>query len=144
MESIASPMRPSPPEFAGVDLERTRRPGVPREREPRPWPNTRFPPVRQAGQPSVPRHGRPGKPMPPVFGTAVPPEGLSGRLRRAAYRYPDHFLRHWMMLIAADRIDSMGSNAGRLLRTAAPGLVAAAGVAAWRYRKNRRSGPWSR
>ena len=56
------------PDHWGVDLDRARRPGVPKERPPAPWPHTHYPPVRQEGQPSSPLHGRPNKSMPPVFG----------------------------------------------------------------------------
>jgi hypothetical protein len=42
-----------------------------------------------------------------VYGTAQPPKGVSGLVRAAAYKYPDHFTRHWMMLLLADRIDAM-------------------------------------
>jgi hypothetical protein len=112
----------------GVDLDPARRPGVPRERAPAPWPNTRFPPARMQVPPSSPKHNRPGKPMPPVYGTAVPPHGLSGAIRKAAYRYPDHFMRHWTLLLFADRVDSWGTRAGKLLRVVAP-LAAVALVA---------------
>lgn len=132
-------LRPSPPAGAGYDLDPSRRPGVPRERDPRPWPNARFPPARQQGEPSVSIHGRPGKPMPPVFGTAVPLRGVSGAIRKAAYGYPDHYMRHWMMLMAADRVDSAASSVGRLLRSAAPGLLAAGGLGFLAVRRNRRN-----
>jgi hypothetical protein len=71
-------------------------------------------------EPAVPRHGRPGKPMPPVYGTAVPLAGLSGALRRSAYGRPDHVASHWLMLLLADRVDSWGTRARRLLPVAAP------------------------
>ncbi len=41
----------------------------------------------------------------PVFGTAQPPRGLSGLLRRLAYRIPTHYRRHWLLLMLADRVD---------------------------------------
>src|ERR1700687_6366372 len=73
------------PAWAGVDQDPARRPGVPRMRlDPRPLPNTRFPPERQAGEPAAPMHGRPNKRMPPVFGTSTPLAGLSGPGRRPA------------------------------------------------------------
>lgn len=40
-----------------------------------------------------------------VFGTAAPPSGLSGIIRRAAYKYSESDYRRWMPLILADRID---------------------------------------
>lgn len=46
---------------------------------------------------------RPG--LTPVYGTSVPPSGLSGRLRSLAYRFSEGDLRHWMLLMVADRVD---------------------------------------
>lgn len=113
------------PEAADRDL--ANRPGVPRERTPEPWPNSRFPPERQRSRPSVFKRGRPSEEMPPVFGTAVPPRLASGRVRALAYRYPDHRMRHWMLLMLADRVDSFEHRVGKLLRlgaaAAALGLV---------------------
>ncbi len=42
---------------------------------------------------------------PAVFGTVAPPSGLSGALRRQAFKYSENMLRHWLMLIFADRVD---------------------------------------
>jgi hypothetical protein len=43
--------------------------------------------------------------LPPVFGTAQPPRGLSGLMRRSAYKIPEHKAGRWMMLLMADRVD---------------------------------------
>lgn len=40
-----------------------------------------------------------------VFGTSVAPRGLSGVIRRLAYRYSENQYRHWWSLLLADRID---------------------------------------
>jgi len=40
-----------------------------------------------------------------VFGTSTPPKGLSGFIRRFAYKYSEATLAHWMTLILADRIN---------------------------------------
>jgi len=40
-----------------------------------------------------------------VFGTSTPPSGLSGAIRRHAYKYSEATAAHWMTLILADRID---------------------------------------
>ena len=43
----------------------------------------------------------------PVFGTSCPPKGLSGMLRKLAYRrYSEGRAAHWLILIAADRVDA--------------------------------------
>jgi len=51
-----------------------------------------------------------------VFGTTVPPRGLSGHLRRLAFRFSESQMPHWVMLIAADRvqmIEAIGEDLGR-------------------------------
>jgi hypothetical protein len=89
----------------GADLDRKNRPAVPMERTP-----PRFihvpegQPVQQAQTVEVfcsPE--RPG--ITPIFGTAQPPRWLSGAIRRLAYKLPENDLRHWLMLIAADRVN---------------------------------------
>src|SRR5687767_9432345 len=40
-----------------------------------------------------------------VFGTSTPPSGLSGAIRRFAFKYSEANAVHWMTLILADRID---------------------------------------
>jgi hypothetical protein len=47
----------------------------------------------------------------PVFGTAQPLRGLSGGVRRFAYRrFSEGRLAHWLLLIVGDRIDAWGSH----------------------------------
>ena len=40
-----------------------------------------------------------------VIGTSTPPSGLSGQIRRYAYKYPENQFRRWLPLILADRIN---------------------------------------
>jgi hypothetical protein len=40
-----------------------------------------------------------------VFGTSTPPAGLSGAIRRYAYKFSEATAAHWMTLILADRVD---------------------------------------
>jgi hypothetical protein len=40
-----------------------------------------------------------------VFGTSVPPSGLSGMIRRYAFQHSEDRYRHWLPLILADRIN---------------------------------------
>jgi hypothetical protein len=40
-----------------------------------------------------------------VFGTATPPSGLSGAIRRFAFRYSESSYGHWLPLILADRVN---------------------------------------
>jgi hypothetical protein len=46
----------------------------------------------------------------PVFGTSTPPRGLSGMVRRYAYRYSEGRAAHWLLLLAADRVDATESH----------------------------------
>jgi hypothetical protein len=94
----------------GVDLDPKDRPAVPRERfdpdlsgahwevperQPEKWPRER----------SI-EH----KSLTPVFGTSCPPKGISGMVRKYAYaRYSEGRAAHWLLLMAADRIDTAGS-----------------------------------
>jgi hypothetical protein len=53
----------------------------------------------------------------PVFGTAQPPKGLSGAIRRYSYkRFSEGRAAHWLLLIAADRVDVLESTATSLLK----------------------------
>jgi hypothetical protein len=40
-----------------------------------------------------------------VFGTSVPPSGLSGTIRRLAFKYSESSYGHWLPLLLADRIN---------------------------------------
>jgi hypothetical protein len=53
---------------------------------------------------------------PAVVGTAEPLSGLSGALRRFAYSIPEHEARHWMLLLAADRVDVVEHLVGGSMR----------------------------
>ena len=91
----------------GADLDPADRPSHPRlqyapdstgahwdfpERQPEKWPRERS--VEHAF-------------LTPVFGTAQPPKGLSGAIRKLSYaRYSEGRLAHWLLLIAADRVDA--------------------------------------
>ena len=40
-----------------------------------------------------------------VFGTSTPPSGVSGAMRRQAFKYSESEWAHWLMLMAADRVN---------------------------------------
>ncbi|MBS9376168.1 hypothetical protein GON09_005189 [Rhodococcus sp. B50] len=47
----------------------------------------------------------------PVFGTSCPPKGLSGIVRKYAYRrFSEGRAAHWLLLLGADRIDAVESH----------------------------------
>lgn len=95
----------------GADLDPADRPSVPKlrfdpeatgahwevpERQEEKWPRER----------SI-EHAQ----LTPVFGTSCPPKGLSGVLRKYAYRcYSEGRAAHWLILLAADRVDAWESH----------------------------------
>src|SRR4051794_4379026 len=95
----------------GVDLDPKDRPSVPKEqflpdlsgahwefpeRQPERWPRER----------SI-EH----KFLTPVFGTSCPPKGLSGVIRKYAYRrFSEGRAAHWLLLLGADRVDAIESH----------------------------------
>ncbi|WP_035333100.1 hypothetical protein [Dyadobacter crusticola] len=46
---------------------------------------------------------RPG--LTAVFGTPNPPKGLSGKIRRYAFTFSESMIRHWLLLLLADRVN---------------------------------------
>jgi hypothetical protein len=104
----------------GADIDPKNRPSVPKlrydpdfagahwefpERQPEKWPRER----------SV-EH----KFLTPVFGTSCPPRGVSGAIRKFAYKkYSEGRAAHWLLLMAADRVDA-GENHLRSFLTPRP------------------------
>ena len=89
----------------GADLDHANRPAVPMEK---PLSGAESDHVKEPEQQPVTvevLHSveRPG--ITPVFGTSQPPHGVSGMMRRVAFRRSENDLRHWMLLLAADRVD---------------------------------------
>ena len=95
----------------GVDLDPSDRPSVPRlqldpERSGAHWDLPDRQPERWQRERSI-EHGL----LPPVFGTSTPPSGLSGAVRKYAYRrFSEARAAHWLLLLAADRVDAVESH----------------------------------
>jgi hypothetical protein len=95
----------------GADLDPKDRPSVPKlqrqpgltgahwdfpERQPERWPRERS--IEHAF-------------LTPVFGTSCPPKGISGVIRNYAYRrFSEARAAHWVLLLAADRVDALESH----------------------------------
>lgn len=125
----------------GIDRAPDKRPGVPRERTPRPLEGAHWeePTPQRATVPVLRRAGL--AKLTPVFGTASPPHGWSGELRRVAYEIPDHRASHWVLLLAADRVDAIESDLAGVVRRAWPALLLAGAIGAGigAARRSRRS-----
>lgn len=75
---------------------------------------------------------RPG--ITPVFGTAQPPRGLSGALRGYAFRFSENDLRHWLLLLLADRLNAGEGVVTDLASGRVPNVPAEMGIrAAWKH-----------
>lgn len=91
----------------GVDADPASRPAVPEELPVGPAPGVHWDvpedqPHREARERSN-EHAF----LTPVFGTSTPPSGLSGVIRRSAYRFSEGRAAHWLILIGADRVGAV-------------------------------------
>ncbi|RYZ13061.1 MAG: hypothetical protein EOO24_01255 [Comamonadaceae bacterium] len=132
METILPPVETGASRHAhihgwGADLDRKNRPAVPMERTPPRLPN---------GMPDRPAQQhvhvevlhsteRPG--ITPIFGSTYPPSGLNGRLRRLAFRFSENDIRHWLVLLFADRVQMGEALVDDLAHGRVPNLYAEMG-----------------
>jgi hypothetical protein len=135
--TVAGPPRPSADELRaripgwGVDLDPADRPSNPKlELQPdltgAHWQFPERQPEQTPRERSIEHRF-----LTPVFGTAQPLRGLSGRLRKLAYdRWSEGRNAHWLALIAADRVDVLESAAASLARGRPDNLVTETGIVA--------------
>ncbi|NVO85740.1 hypothetical protein [Hymenobacter terrestris] len=62
-----------------------------------------------------------------VFGTPEPPAGLSGVIRRQAYKYPENQYKRWLPLVLADRVDMLEGVVSDLSKGKLPNIWAEKG-----------------
>ncbi len=71
-----------------------------------------------------------------VFGTATPPSGLSGMIRREAFKYSESSFAHWLPLILADRINVIEGIVDDIKKGHFPNIFAEKGLGAeWKYNR---------
>lgn len=71
-----------------------------------------------------------------VFGTSTPPSGLSGVIRKFAYRFSEADARHWLTLILADRVNSVEGIVDDLKHGIVPNIFKERGwTAEWKYNR---------
>ena len=66
--------------------------------------------------------------QPAVIGTSTPPGGLSGALRRVAFRWSESNWLHWLMLMGADRINVVEGVVDDLVHARLPNIPAEMGI----------------
>jgi hypothetical protein len=120
----------------GADLDRKQRPAVPRERTPPRFINVHWTELKR--QPAHQRiyHSTERLSLTPVFGTSAPPSGLSGRIRNVAYQLSENDVRHWLLLLFADRVNVIEGILSDLRHGHIPNLFAERGwKAEFKYNK---------
>jgi hypothetical protein len=76
------------------------------------------------------------KQRPAVFGTSTPPSGLSGIIRRGAFKYSESHWAHWLMLMGADRVNMVEGIVQDLARARIPNIPAEMGMRSeWKHNR---------
>ena len=71
-----------------------------------------------------------------VFGTSAPPSGLSGIIRRLAFRFSESEYGHWLPLLLADRINMVEGILDDLRHGRVPNLIEEMGLKSeWKYNR---------
>ena len=120
----------------GADADPANRPAVPKERTPPRLPNVHWdqPEAQEAHVRVFHSTERPG--LTPVFGTSTPPSGLSGKMRELAFRFSENDIRHWLILLAADRVNVGEGLLDDLAHGHVPNIFAEMGWRSeWRYNR---------
>lgn len=114
----------------GADLDHKNRPAYPMERKPARLEGVHWDHLDEQPQKDVIFHSteRPG--ITPVFGTSTPPRGLSGRLRAIAYKLSENDIRHWLLLLFADRVNVVEGIGEDLRQGHVPNIFAEMGLKA--------------
>ena len=71
-----------------------------------------------------------------VFGSVNPPSGLSGAIRRRAFKYSEESLKHWFTLVLADRVNVIEGIIDDIRHKHMPNIFSEMGwTADWKYNK---------
>ena len=71
-----------------------------------------------------------------VYGTSTPPAGLSGAIRRYAFRYSESTMMHWVPLVVADRVAVVEGIIDDLRKGIVPNIFVEKGwKAEWKYNR---------
>lgn len=71
-----------------------------------------------------------------AYGTSTPPAGLSGMLRRFAFKYSENAYGHWLPLMAADRVGVVEGILSDLVHGHVPNIPGELGAGAeWKHNR---------
>jgi hypothetical protein len=111
----------------GVDLDKANRPAHPMERTPPRLEGAPLPePAPQQVDVEVLQSNEYPR-RPPIVSSALPPTGISGRMRRTAFGYSENDIRHWLILLAADRVNMIEGLVEDLSKGIVPNIYAEMG-----------------
>jgi hypothetical protein len=118
----------------GADLDRKNRPAVPMEHRPPRFIHEHEGKIEQQRE-NVEVLVSPERPgITPVFGTVQPPSGVSGMIRRAAFKTTENDIRHWLLLLLADRVNVVEGVVQDLSRGHVPNVLGEMGIKAeWKH-----------
>lgn len=92
------------------------------------------PPLQNTDIETLHSNERPG--LTAVYGTSAPPSGLSGIMRRKAFGYSENHYGHWLLLMAADRVNVLEGIIADIKRGHFPNIFAEKGCRAqWKYNR---------
>ena len=89
----------------GADLDKANRPAVPMENFPLAGTGAHWADPEQQIPKMKIYHSIERPSITPVFGTSTPPSGVSGKIRDVAYKLSENDIRHWLLLLFADRVN---------------------------------------
>lgn len=89
----------------GADLDSANRPAYPKERMPARLTGVHWEKPVQQKQTVEVLHSNERLGITPIFGTSTPPSGLSGHIREYAFKFSENDMRHWLLLLFADRVN---------------------------------------
>jgi hypothetical protein len=120
----------------GADLDPKNRPAYPKERMPARLSGVHWDQPEQQEQKVEILHSNERPDITPIFGTSTPPSGLSGTIRETAFKYSENDIRHWLLLLFADRINVWEGLAGDLNKGHIPHILDEMGwKAEWKYNR---------
>ena len=114
----------------GADLDRKNRPAYPMERTPPRLDNVHWDVPEQQPVDVKVFHSTERPSITPVFGSTVPPTGLSGKIRDVAFTLSENDIRHWLLLLFADRVNVVEGLADDLKSGHIPNILGEMGIMA--------------
>ena len=114
----------------GADLDPKMRPAVPMERKPARLEGVHWDTPSQQPQNVKVLTSLERPRVTPIFGSTQPPKGISGAVRTYAFGYSESDLRHWLLLLLADRINVGEGLVADLARGHVPNILGEMGLRA--------------